>query len=84
MACTATVTIAGVMVPAICTVMAATDTTIMATGMLFRGGWVHLVRLITIPTTMLLEDHGIQAVVAATGHNDAARTGAGPATTAAA
>ena len=73
-------TIADVMVPAIGTAVVATDTITAATGMRSRGGWVYMLRLITVQATMAPGDHGIQAAVAATGHNAAARTGAGTAT----
>lgn len=70
-------TIADVMVPAIGSVVVATGTITAAIGIYSRGGWVCTVRLITVHTTTVLGDHGIQAAVVTTGHDAAVRTGAG-------
>ncbi len=77
---TDTVTVVDIMVPVIGTGVADTDTITAAIGMPSHGGWVYTLRPTMVPTTMLQGDHGIQAGVAATGQDDATRTGAGPAT----
>ena len=77
---TDTVTIAGVMVPAIGTGVAGTDIITVAIGMPSPGGWDFTLRPTMVPTTMPQGDHGIQAAVAVTGQDAVTRTGVGPAT----